>query len=187
MSDILHKRGTALEEAFYQKKDADLLQKLREKNFDQITKADIRTATGIQDDELLDRLVHMKINVQTLAALSVIPLVEVAWCDGELDDRERKAILQAAGDAGIPPDGPGYKLLQTWLAAKPPATMLSAWKDYIEAMATTLKPEDYDRVRDNLLARAKHVAGAAGGILGLGKISATEQKKLDELASAFTK
>ena len=113
--------------------------------------------------------------------------MEVAWCDGELDERERKAILQAADDAGIPSDGPGYKLLQQWLAAKPPATMLSAWKDYIEAMADTLKPDDYHRVRDNLLTRAKQVASATGGILGLGKISAAEQKKLDELVAAFTK
>ena len=107
----------------------------------------------------------MKITVQSLAALSVIsPSVEVAWCDGELDDRERKAILQAASDAGISVDGPGYKLLQEWLKAKPPATMLSAWKDYIEAMAETLTPDDFNRVRDNLLTRSASRRRAAGGI-----------------------
>ena len=187
MSEAFEKRGAAMEEIFFQKKDADLLEKLRSKQFDQITKDDIRKATGIQDDDLLERLVNMKITVQSLAALSVIPLVEVAWADGELDDRERKAVLKAADDAGIPHDGPGYKLLQEWLAAKPPATMLSAWKDYIEAMAETLPPEDYASVRDNLLTRAKQVASAAGGFLGMGKISDAEQKKLSELEAAFVR
>jgi hypothetical protein len=185
MSDIFEKRGTALEEVFFQKKDADLLEKLRAKQYGQITKDDIRKATGIQDDDLLDRLVGMKITVQSLAALSVIPLVEVAWADGELDDRERKAVLKAADDAGIPHDGPGYKLLQEWLGSKPPAQMLSAWKDYIEAMADTLKPEDYASVRDNLLKRAEQVAKSAGGFLGISKISDAEQKKLNELKAAF--
>lgn len=185
MSDIFEQRGTALEEVFFQRKDADLLDKLRAKQFSQITKADIRAATGIADDDLLERLVRMKISVKSLAALSVIPLVEVAWADGELDERERKAVLRAADAAGIPHDGPGYKLLAEWLAAKPPAQMLSAWKDYIEAMAETLAPEDYARVRDNLLTRAKEVATAAGGFLGMGKTSDAEQKKLSELEAAF--
>jgi hypothetical protein len=187
MSKAFEKRGAAMEEIFFQQQDTDLLEKLRSKQFEQITKDDIRQATGIQDDDLLDRLVGMKISVQSLAALSVIPLVEIAWADGELHDRERQAVLQAADAAGIPHDGPGYKLLQEWLAAMPPATMLSAWKDYIEAMAETLSPEDYNRVRDDLLTRAKQVAMAAGGFLGLGKISDAEQRKLSELEAAFVR
>jgi hypothetical protein len=187
MSDIFEKRGAALEEVFYQKKNADLLEKLRAKQFGQVTKEDIRAATGIHDEDLLDRLVGMKITVQSLAALSVIPLVEVAWADGELDDRERKAVLKAADEAGIPHDGPGYKLLQEWLADKPPAQLLSAWKDYIEAMAETLQPEDYAKVRDNLLTRAKQVAQSAGGFLGIGKISDAEQRKLDDLEATFVR
>ena len=36
-----------------------------------------------------------------------------------------------------------------------------------------------------VLDRARGVAEAAGGFLGIGKVSAHEQKVLDELASAF--
>ncbi len=185
MLNAFEKRSAALEEVFFKNADDQLLDKLRQHQFNQVTKQDISAATGIHDPELLDRLIGMKITVQSLAALSVIPLVEVAWADGELDERERKAVLQAADDAGIPHDGPGYKLLQEWLGSKPPAHMLSAWKDYIEAMAETLPPDEYAKVRDNLLTRAEQVAKSAGGFLGLAKISDAEQKKLDELKAAF--
>ena len=129
----------------------------------------------------------MEINVQTLTALSVIPLVEVAWADGKMEKRERDAILQAADDAGVPKDSPGYRLLSEWLAERPDAQLLSCWKDYIAALADTLDAEDYAKVRDNLLARAREVAEAAGGILGLGSISSAEQDKLAELEAAFKK
>ena len=184
-NEALEKRGHSLEEAFFQKKDASLLEKLREKRLADVTKEDIAQATGITDGELLERLVAMEINLQTLTALSVVPLVEVAWADGRIEKNERDAILQAADEAGIPKDGPGYRLLNEWLAEKPDMQLLACWKDYIATLADTLDAEAYAQVRDNLLERARGVATATGGILGLGAISAPEQAKLAELEAAF--
>ena len=181
-NEALEKRGTALEEAFFHRKDADLLDKLRQQRLNEITKDDIAQATGIRDDELLDRLVSMEINLQTLTAVSVIPLVEVAWADGRMEKNERDAVLQAADEAGVPKDGPGYRLLNEWLEDKPDMKLLACWKDYIAALADTLDDESYAQVRDNLLQRARGVATSAGGILGIGSISSTEQAKL---AAAF--
>jgi hypothetical protein len=185
MEDALHKRGRTLEERFFQQKDEDLLEKMRKHQFDQITKEDIMKATGIKDEQLLDRLVGMNINVQTLTALSIVPLVEVAWADGTLDEREKAAVLKAADEAGIAKDAPGHRLLDQWLAKKPDMTLLAAWKDYIAAMAETLDQQGCTKVRANLLNRARDVATAAGGFLGMAKISPAEQKKLDELERAF--
>lgn len=185
MDDALHKRGQTLEERFYADKNAELLAKMRKGERDKITKQEIAAATGITDDAVLERLVNMQINVETLTALSVVPLVEIAWADGEMHDKERAAICQAARDAGMPEDGPGYQLLQQWLAKKPNLDVLAAWKDYVAALAESLDADEYALVRDNLIARAQGVAESAGGILGLGKISAIEQKKLGELRAAF--
>ena len=128
-NEALEKRGSSLEEAFFQTKDADLLEKLRQKRLDEVTKEDIAAATGICDDELLDRMVKMEVNLQTLTALSVIPLVEVAWADGRMEKNERDAVLRAADEAGVPKDGPGYRLLSSWLAEKPDMKLLACWKD----------------------------------------------------------
>ncbi len=185
MDDALQKRGQALEERFFAEKNAELLAKMRKREHDQITKEEIAAATGITDDAVLDRLINMQINVETLTALSVVPLVEIAWADGEMNAKERAAICQAARDAGIPKDGPGYQLLEQWLAKKPDRDVLAAWKDYVAALAESLDADEYALVRDNLVARAQGVAESAGGILGMGKISAIEQKKLDELRAAF--
>ena len=185
--DPLKKRGQSLEESFFKKRDAALWEKLRQQRLSEVPLEDIAAATGIRDEALLERLVAMEINLQTLTALSVVPLVEVAWADGRIEKNERDAVLQAADEAGIPEDGPGYQLLKEWLSAKPDMELLSCWKDYIAALAHTMDDESYAQVRDNLLGRARDVAEASGGILGLGSISSAEQKKLDELKAAFAK
>jgi len=185
--DALHKRGRSLEEVFFQKKDTELLEKMRQKRLQEITKEEIAAATGIRDEQLLDRLISMEINLQTLTALSVIPLVEIAWADGRVEKKERDAVLQAADEAGIPEEGPGHRLLEEWLTTPPDAEMLGCWKDYVAALADTLDAKEYALVRDNLLARARKVAEASGGILGLGSVSEAENKKLSELEAAFRK
>lgn len=185
MDDSLHQRGKALEDRFFVQKDKELLEKLRQQRLDQVTKEDISKATGITDEQLLERLVEMEINVQTLTALSVVPLVEIAWADGKMDDKERAAILSAADDAGIAKDAPGYRLLNEWLNDPPEPALLAVWKDYVAALAHTLDQAGYDQVRDNLISRARKVAEAAGGFLGMKKISDAEQKKLNELEQAF--
>ena len=186
-NEALEKRGTSLEEAFFQKQNADLLEKLRQQRMSEVTKDDIAAATGIRDDALLERLVSMEVNLHTLTALSVVPLVEVAWADDRMEKNERDAVLQAADEAGIPKHGPGYQLLSQWLAEKPDMQLLACWKDYIAALAATFDADAYAQVRDNLLQRARQVATSAGGILGLGSISSTEQNKLAELEAAFKK
>ncbi|MCA9268338.1 MAG: hypothetical protein KDA41_07695 [Planctomycetales bacterium] len=185
MVDALHKRGRTMEERFFAGHNANLLEQLRQRELDKITKADISAATGIHDDDLLDRLIGLNINLETLAALSLIPLVEVAWADGTMHDKEREAILQATAEAGIPTGGPGHQLLSQWLNEKPHADLLPAWKDFVGALAQSLDAKGYAEVKDNLLSRARQVAEAAGGILGIGKISAAEQQMLDALAAAF--
>ena len=183
--DAIHRRGHSMEEAFFTSKNAELLEKLRQNRLAEVTKEEIAAATGIHDEELLQRLVSMEINLQTLTALSVIPLVEVAWADGKMEKNERDAILKAADDAGMPHDGPGYRLLNEWLVQRPDDALLSCWKDYIAALADTLDADGYAQVRDNLLTRARQVAASAGGILGLGSISSEEKAKLAELEAAF--
>ena len=54
-------------------------------------------------------------------------------------------------------------------------------------MATNFNATALANGTSNLLARTKQVAQAAGGYLGFGSISPSEQKVLDQLAAAFDK
>ena len=124
------------------------------------------------------------IGPETLSALSLIPLVAVAWADGKLDDGEREAIERAANEARIA--DPARAMLQSWLAAPPESELLETWKEYIGAVRENLSEEARKELRQNLVGGARVVAEAAGGFLGFGnKISDSEAVILDELDACF--
>lgn len=183
--DSLKDRKRALEEAFFAKYNAKLLADLKQRDAHRARKEALSEASGIQDEELINRLVELNIESETLAALSLIPLVEVAWADGSMDDRERKAVLQAAEEQGIHPGTPSFELLQRWLDRIPDRAILGAWKEYISDLAESMSSEDRERLREHLLQRARKVASAAGGFLGFDKISEREESVLADLESAF--
>ena len=79
-----------------------------------------------------------------------------------------------------------HELFERWLSEQPPANLLAMWKDYVRALVETMSADDRRFVKGRVLDRARGVAAAAGGFLGIGgKVSASEQKVMDELASAF--
>ena len=61
--------------------------------------------------------------------------------------------------------------------------MFTAWRDYVTALLKTLTPVAQRAVRFTLFANARKVAEAAGGMLGVHKISAAEESALAELRS----
>ena len=101
-----------------------------------------------------------------------------------MDDNERSAILSAAEDSGI--GGESAALLDGWLVTQPSSEVLSAWKDYVAALTSTMDAAARDELEQELLSRARTVAESAGGILGFGTISSEEEEKLKELARAFS-
>ncbi len=179
-------RRNELEEKFFREKDAELIRAMRERTATMERKKALIDASGIEHEELLDQLDRLEISAETLAALSLVPLVAVAWADGKLDDRERAAILTSAEEIGLEKGHAGHDLLESWLKQKPEKKLAGVWNDYIRALCEVLTPEAKAELHEDLLDRARSVATAAGGILGLGsKISKPEQAVLNELARAF--
>ncbi len=181
---ILGDRGKALEDIFFAKESEKLRKALQEKEETKNRKEALSAASGISDDAVLEQLVALDIRSETLAALSLVPLVEVAWADGTMDDSERSAILSAAEDSGL--SGESAALLDGWLTTQPDSQVLSAWKDYVSALTRTMDAAAKDNLKQELLSRARSVAEAAGGFLGIGSISSEEEEKLQELARAFS-
>jgi hypothetical protein len=115
-----------------------------------------------------------------------VPLVAVAWADGTLDESERRAVVSALGSAGIAADSPPGQLVQSWLASAPPVALLDAWKTYTAALCQQLSAADRVSLRRGVLDRARAVAEAAGGFLGLGtKTSRAEEEVLQTLEKTF--
>ena len=184
--DFMEDRRRALEEAFFAKHNEALLQRLREAEVTTSRRQAIAAASGITDDAVLDELMGLNIGSETVAALSMVPLVVVAWADGSIDERERSAVLSGAAAAGLDEDGPSYRLLGQWLRQPPPTELLAAWTAYIKAVAGTLDHAGRRALKDELLNRARAVAEAAGGFLGVGrKISPAEDAALKQLEAAL--
>jgi hypothetical protein len=74
-------------------------------------------------------------------------------------------------------------MLESWLSKRPEPKLVEAWKRYVQSLWPSLTDQERDEIRAMGLQRARHVAEAAGGFLGLtSKISAPEQAALDEMA-----
>ncbi len=186
MSDALDDRRTALEESFFDKENKKLLEKLKAENQKKLDRDAISRLSGITQDAVIDRLLSLNLNAQTIAALSLFPLIDVAWADGAVDAKEKTAVLEAAEKSGASKGTPAYELVSNWLAQQPTAAIRSAWTEYVQAMGAKLSAADKLMLKNELLGRAREVAESSGGILGMGnKVSKSEADALARLEKAF--
>jgi hypothetical protein len=184
--ELFGERRSRLEEEFFTKYNQELLKKIREKGEREERKSALSQVSGITNEGVLNKMVALDLCNETLVALSLVPLVSVAWADGSIDDKERKAVLAGAEEAGLRKGDLSYRLLENWLEYQPQPDLLGTWKDYVAGLCENLEPEERGALREELLGRARTVAAAAGGFLGMGKkVSAEEEKVLEDLASAF--
>jgi hypothetical protein len=180
-------RARFLEDLFFRQQDELLIAKRRELERMEHTRKALAEASGIANPAVLDALVALDVAPDLVASLAVVPLVEVAWADGHVDPRERDAILTGAAGTGMGKGSVDYALLAEWLKHQPPAKLMKAWTHYVEGLCEKLGDAERQALRHDLLDRARAVAEAAGGFLGLiSKVSAQEREVLAKLESAFT-
>jgi hypothetical protein len=179
--EILRDRGRSLEDEFFRREDQRLMKRLSELKAAETTREALAKASGITKPALLDQLMALGIRAETVAALSVVPLVEVAWADGELDAKERRAIVDRAGVAR---DATAGALLEAWLDRRPDSKLLTAWTQMVRTMSEQLDPDAAGRLKASLLEGAKAVAAASGGLFG-SKVSRAEAEMLTKLEAAF--
>lgn len=145
----------------------------------------MRLVLELENDEILDRVMELELEPETFIAFGLVPLVEVAWADGQIQKDEREAILKAAMERGVDAESPTCRLLESWLTTQPAPELLETWKGYIEGLSESLSAASLDELKQRVMGRARAVAAAAGGFLGMATISKEEQTKLDELEAAF--
>lgn len=186
MDELLAKKARWLEDEFFAKQDAILIKKLQELERMERTRKALSDVSGITNEAILKHLVELDIHPDLLATLALVPLVEVAWADGSIEEKERQAILNGSTQLGMGPTSVDYVLLEEWLSQKPPEKMLEAWVTYIRGLCEVISPAERDEIRTIFLTRARQIAEAAGGFLGLtSSISSKEAAMLKKLESAF--
>jgi hypothetical protein len=174
-----------LEEAFFLEQDRVLVDRLSAMRKLAETKEALSSVSGITNDAILSKLVQLNVKPETLAALAAVPLVEVAWADGKIEAAEREAVLKHANGLGILPDSVEHALLERWLTHRPEPNLMTAWQTCLQGLCESLNPEERALLRQELLHATRSTAEAAGGFLGVGRISASEKRVLDSLAASF--
>ena len=175
----------ALEDAFFRRMDADLLARRRAEEARRDGLAALREATGIADEELLDRMLELNLRPETLCAFRLVPLVAVMWADGSLQPEERRELMAAVEAEGVRKDGAAHAMVERWIAERPSDDLLALWTAYVRELRTVLAAGDLAALRAAVLKRAGALARAAGGFLGMGKVSAEEAGVLARIEAAF--
>src|SRR5262249_33747733 len=139
--------------------------------------------TGVIDPEILNDLQALGYTTETLALLYLAPLVQVAWADGQVSDREQQLIEDIALARGIDKDSPVGRQLHRWLADRPSDSDFEKTMHVIAAMLEAQPENDRSKTERDLLSLCMAVADVSGGIFGIGRVSPGEKVLLARIAS----
>jgi hypothetical protein len=187
--DIFKERERSLEEEYFRTHDAKLIEKLRERGkVEEIAEA-LAVKLQIDDPALLSRIMALGVTLDTGPAFLLAPLVQVAWAEGDVTDREREKVLRIATERGIDPSSPAHAQLQAWLRKRPADAIFATAVEAIKTGLSVLTPaERADRIK-RIVDACREVASASGGLgrlLGLGTgVSSEEESILDAMAATL--
>lgn len=184
--DSFEQRGKALEDLFYAKVDQELLAKMRESSAVDSDVAKLSELTGLSCKSTLAQLKQHGVTSESAAALRLVPLVEVAWGDGRIEESERSQVLLAASKNGISEDSEAGALLANWLQHKPSADLMDSWCEYAKALIAKLDSDSAANLRNAVVDEMQRVATSAGGLLGWGAVSKGESEIMQRVVSSLS-
>lgn len=181
----------AHEEEYFQKQNQALIKALKHKLEVEAAADGLGASTGITDHALLERLANFGFDAETAAVIHLVPLIEVAWADGEIQGNERDLLLEAAAAHGIV-SGPAKDKFDAMLASAPSVELLDAAIDFIKALLVALPDAESEQACLGLTELSYKIAEANGGIFGLFfKVEDSEKVVLrriaDRLATTYPK
>ncbi len=181
--DLWDERRRSYESEYFQRRERELIEKMRARTRELAEVHELREAAGLSDDEVLKALHDLGYTRETVTLVHLVPLLHVAWIDGSVSPAERAGILEAARLRGVEEATPAHRQLVSWLDKKPLDGFFEDTLRLIGNLLSAMPDEDRARARTTLLAFALAIAEASGGILGLGrKVSDEERAVIDRIA-----
>lgn len=182
--DIFAEREHWLEEEYFRKQNQELIEKMHQRQSLAEDRQRLAESTGLKDEEALGGLQELGFTAETIGLLHLVPLVEVAWAEGGVADRERNLIIKIARARGIASGSAADQMLSAWLTVRPTERFFAATLHATRLLLEALPPEQREQSRDSLIAYCNQIAGVmSGGILGRGQISEEEQQLIAHIAA----
>jgi hypothetical protein len=183
--EFLGDRRRAQEEEYFQKREQELIAKLQQRSREEATRQRMAERTGVADEEVLRDLEGLGYTLETVMLLHLVPLLQMAWADGGVSDRERSLIIEAARARGIEDGSTADRQLGTWFTTRPSADLFEKTLRAIGAILRARPSEERVASQRDLLSYSVAIASASGGILGFGRVSAEERSVLARISEEF--
>jgi hypothetical protein len=180
--EFLADRRRSQEEEYFHKRELELIAKLQQRGQDEAARQRMTEHTGVADEEILRDLETLGYTPETVMLLHLVPLLEVAWADGGVSDRERELIVEAARARGIDQGSAADRQLASWLTTRPSSDLFEKTLRAIGAILQGRTSEERETSQRDLVSYSTAIASASGGILGLGKVSSEEQRVLARIS-----
>ena len=185
--DAFAERGRSLEEEYFHRKERELIEKMRVRAAGEEQRRRLGQETGVGDDDVLRDLQELGYTPETVMLLHLVPLIQTAWAEGGVTQKERDLIVKAARSRGITAGSPADQQLDVWLAQRPSDEL---FEKTLRAIRTILQaqPDDARAASEkDLLALASAIATASGGIVGFHAVSDEERQILAHISEELKK
>ena len=185
--DAFAERGRSLEEEYFHRKERELIEKMRVRAAGEEQRRRLGQETGVGDDDVLRDLQELGYTPETVMLLHLVPLIQTAWAEGGVTQKERDLIVKAARSRGITAGSPADQQLDLWLAQRPSGEL---FEKTLRAIRTILQaqPEDARAASEkDLLSLASAIATASGGIVGFRAVSDEERQILAHISEELKK
>ena len=180
--DAFADRGRSLEEEYFHRKEREVIDKMRVRAAAEEQRRLLGEKTGVADEELLNDLQALGYTPETVMMLYLVPVIQTAWAEGGVSQKERDLIVKAARSRGITEGTPCDQQLSMWLSTRPSDAMfeksLRAIRTILQAQPETAR----EASEKDLLSLATAIAAASGGIVGFGAVSPEEQQILKHIS-----
>jgi hypothetical protein len=185
--DAFAERGRSLEEEYFHRKERELIEKMRVRAAGEEQRRRLGQETGVGNYDVLRDLQELGYTPETVMLLHLVPLIQTAWAEGGVTQKERDLIVKAARSRGITAGSPADQQLDLWLAQRPSDEL---FEKTLRAIRTILQaqPDDARAASEkDLLALASAIATASGGIVGFRAVSDEERQILAHISEELKK
>jgi len=185
--DAFAERGRSLEEEYFRRKEKEVIEKMRRKAEADDQRKRLGEQAGLADEEVLRDLQELGYTADTVMLLHLVPLIQTAWAEGGVSQKERDLIVKAARARGVEAGSTADGQLNRWLAQRPSDDLFEKTLRAIRTILQAQSPEARAASERDLVSLAAAIASASGGIVGFGAVSEEERQILARIRSELEK
>jgi len=169
------------EEEYFQKKDRELVERMRQRAQAERQLRELGESMGVTDPGVIRELAELGFTPETVKLLPLIPVLEMAWAEGGVTPPERKMVVDVARARGIEKESAADHQLSEWLDRRPEESVFRRAGRLINALFAS--GARVNLTPDDLLEYCEAIAAASGGMFGIRRVSADERATLERITN----